>query len=126
MIVLDVINVLLADHDTGTLVDKRVYPLDMPQGAYLPNITVLEVSGGEMYAEDGPVGLNNSRVQIDCWAYTYTDAKNLASFVRVALTNSSVFLLAEAIDERDTRDEKADRSENPYHVILDLDIWERS
>jgi hypothetical protein len=62
------------------------------------------ISGGADYIMDGPSGLAQARVQIDCHADTYSGAKALARQVRVALSGyrDSLRILGVFLDaERD-------------------------
>jgi hypothetical protein len=126
MIESKVIALLLANTAIAAIVGTRVYPVDLPQGAALPAISVLRISGSQLYAGDGPVGLDNARIQVECWAGTYTTSKALPSLVRVAADACTTLLLMEQVSERDMRDEKADGAEYPFHIGLDFDVWERT
>ena len=70
-------------NDTGVnaLVGSRVYPLQLSQGAALPAISYQRISGPREYDLAGPTGRSRPRMQIDCWANSYSTVKNLASKV---------------------------------------------
>jgi hypothetical protein len=56
-----------------------------PQGQALPCLTLTVVTDGPVdHSLDGP-GLSRARVQVDCWAATYGEAKVLSRAVRTAL-----------------------------------------
>jgi hypothetical protein len=78
---------LLADSGVAGLTGARVFPGSRPQGSALPAAVLNRISGGPLYADDGEVGLVQARIQIDCWAATYSAAKTRASghdvFVRL-------------------------------------------
>jgi hypothetical protein len=115
---------LLYDASIIALVGARVYPCDLPQGAPLPALTVLEVSGAPLMADDGNVGIENGRMQIDCRSFSYADSKDLAVVVKNSLESSIAFLLIELLEERDMRD-TGTGGEYPFHVVLDYNVWNR-
>jgi hypothetical protein len=56
-----------------------------PQGQALPCLTLTVVTDGPVdHSLDGP-GLSRARVQVDCWAASYGEAKVLSRAVRTAL-----------------------------------------
>lgn len=55
------------------------------QGAALPRVVLTVVSGTDPLAHDGPIGLIDRRVQVDCYAETYKGARDLADAIRAAL-----------------------------------------
>jgi hypothetical protein len=120
---------LLASTPVAAVVAARVYPNDRPQGSAFPSITVTRISGGPLYADDGETGLDNGRVQVDCWALTYTAAKDLAALVRARLSGVhgvSGFQFIMLSDERDIREGGGNVAEYPFHVSQDYDVWRTS
>jgi hypothetical protein len=77
---------LLADSGVAAIASTRVFPGARPQASALPAIVLNRVSGGPLYADDGEVGLEQGRIQIDCWADTYSGAKLLARAVTACLS----------------------------------------
>jgi hypothetical protein len=120
---------LLASPDVSAQVGTRVYAGDRPQGSGLPAITIARISGGPEYADEGEIGLDNPRVQIDCWALTYTAAKRAARAVRAALSGLDAevggvrFHLATLETERDDRERGSNAAEYQYRVSQDWLIW---
>lgn len=55
------------------------------QGSALPRVVMITVSGGDGIAHDGPTGLTERRVQVDVFAETYKEARDLADAIRRAL-----------------------------------------
>jgi len=70
----------------SALVSDRIYPGIAPQGAALPYLTYQRVSGPRTYTFDGASGIEAPRIQIDCFAATYSGVKALATAVRAALS----------------------------------------
>lgn len=64
------------------MVETRVTCDDRPQHATLPAIVISRVSGDHRDYLGGGAGRCEARLQIDCFAAKYLDAKRLAEFVR--------------------------------------------
>lgn len=80
---------LAADLGVSGYVADRIYPIQLPQAAALPAVTYQRISTVPYHHLEGYSGLTASRLQIDCWAVTYADAKGLAEAVRLALDGFS-------------------------------------
>lgn len=64
----------------------RIYPLRLPQGYTLPAISFQRISTDrEHVIDDGPIGWAWARFQLDMWAETYAEVRQLAEAVRQAL-----------------------------------------
>jgi hypothetical protein len=103
------------------LVSNRVYAQFLPQDSTFPAITYSTISGVRNYHHSGQ-SYAEHRIQIDCWAEGYLEAKNVAVQVRTALSGytgtfdsksvMSCFLLNETnLYDMDTQ---------LYRVILDF------
>lgn len=66
-------------------VGTRIYPVKLPQGVELPAITYQRISGVREHNIAGPSGRARPRIQIDCWAESYSEAKSVADTVRLVL-----------------------------------------
>ncbi|MEA5163099.1 DUF3168 domain-containing protein, partial [Cereibacter johrii] len=64
------------------LVGPRVNFGRHPQGEPLPALVLSTISDREGLTLSGPDGLQRARVQIDCWAASYGEAKRLSRAVR--------------------------------------------
>lgn len=125
------IDLLLTDAPIANVVGSKVYPLRKPQGATYPVIIVTRISGQPLYADDGEVGLQQARMQVDSQSMNYTEAKNLAQLVRARLTAFSG--VHETIDfsyimldeERDIAETGANAAEYPTRVAMDFIVWTR-
>jgi hypothetical protein len=69
----------------SALVGTRIYPIQLPPGRTLPAITYTRVSTVRGHCLGGPSGRLRPRIQIDCWADTYSGARTLADKVRLCL-----------------------------------------
>lgn len=127
-----IIQRLLATSGVTSIVGTRVFPGAKPGGASLPAIVFNKISGGPIYADEGEVGLDESRIQIDCWGATYTAAKNLSRAVRGSLsgyvgTSQGTETLFCSLDiERDIRESGSNASEYLYRTSMDFLILNRS
>ena len=101
---------LLGIAAVGGMVGTRVYPGSRPQGSALPAVVLNRISGGPLYADDGEVGLEQARIQVDCWAASYAGAKLLARAVTASLSafegtvGETTFQLIELDIEQDLRE----------------------
>lgn len=124
-----VIQYLLAGAGVVALVGNRISPT-RTQGGALPALTITRISGGPEYADDGKVGLLESRLQIDCYASDYTAAKTLAiavterlSAVRDVVQDGVTFLYITLDNEQDFREGGAGNFEYLFRVCLDFLVW---
>jgi len=100
------------------LVADRCYPLMMPQNPVLPAIVYSRQASDPQYRLEGGSSLSQVRVEIDCYAKTYDEAKSLSAEVRSAM---------EAASYKGTMIFDADFYEPDvklYRVILDFYVWE--
>ena len=117
---------LLADAGVAAIVGTRVFPGMRPQGSALPAAVLNRISGGPLYADDGEVGLEQARIQIDCWADTYTAAKKLARAVTACLSafdgtvGTTTFEFIELDIERDLQEGGGDAASYPFRTALDF------
>ena len=120
---------LLAASGVTAIASTRVYPFSRLQGSAFPAVTVQRISGAPLYADDGEVGLENVRMQVDCWATTYASAKTLGRAVTAAFsafdgTVSGVeFQFVTLENEHDERETGANAAEYVYRTSLDFEVW---
>lgn len=77
--------VLVADTGVQTIASDRVSPLETQQGIGFPNITLTVAATEPINSLAGFEGLDRHEVQVDAWAYSYTEALALANAARKAL-----------------------------------------
>lgn len=125
------IDLLLTDAPIAAVVGTRVYPLRKPQAAEYPVIIVTRISGQPLYADEGEVGLQQARMQVDSQSVTYTEAKNLAQLVRTRLSAFSGvhqtidFSYIMLDEERDIAETGANAAEYPTRIAMDFIVWTR-
>jgi hypothetical protein len=113
---------LLASGEVTALAGTRVNWGAHPQGHALPGIVLNVVSDAEGHTLQGPDGLSEGRVQVDCYALTYREAKLLARAARAALDGASgggfqgVFLAG----TRDGREGGTNEADRPFRVSMDF------
>jgi hypothetical protein len=128
----DLIAYLLASATITALTGTRITPAAASQGAALPYVTVEAITRGPLYADDGAVGLTQDRVQIDCWATTFSGARALAdaviarlSAVRDVVQGATTFVYMLIDNTQDLREAGSNAFEYTYRMSLDVIIWRR-
>lgn len=95
------------------------------QGQALPALVLNVVSAAEGLTQQGPDGLQEARVQVDCYALTYGAAKQLSRDV-IALLHGyrgGGFGLVQHIATRDSREGGTNEAERPYRVSLEFNTF---
>lgn len=116
---------LLAGNGTLTgLVGDRLSWGSREQGAALPAVTINAISGGPIYSDEGEVGLDDIRVQIDCWASTLTSAKAVGRAVRAVISgfHDATFRYVTLDAIRDMREGGTNQADYEYRVSMDFII----
>ena len=123
------IALILSDPAVAVIAGSRVFPVSRPQGAGLPAITSTRISGGPRYADEGEVGLELARLQVDCWAESYGVAKLLAQAVTRRLSGfagtvaGKTFQAIDLIQERDRQEGGGRNAQYLFNVQLDFSVW---
>jgi hypothetical protein len=126
----DLIQYMLADSGISALVATRIHWDERPQGGGLPDIVMHNLGGPIDYHMQGPSGLEQTRIQIDCWS-NKSKAESLAikRAVKAALSGlranlSGVEIQGMFIDAyNDAFDAAAEASEHYYRHRLDFIVW---
>lgn len=113
------------------LTSTRIYPGIASQNTVLPYITYSRISGLRVQIMGSISGMGHPRMQISCWAATYTGVKALAEQVRLALDSSSgawggTTISASIFEgDGDLPEQIAPGGGKPkaYGVYLDFEIW---
>jgi len=104
------------------IVADRVYPGALKHGCRLPAISFARISGNYDSDLSGNSGLEIPRIQVDCWALGYQQAKDLAKAVRAAMNAATVAVAgftATAFTDADIMDDAA----NYHSVSIDFSCW---
>lgn len=100
-----------------------------PQGAALPGIVLNVISDAEGLVMNGPNGLFQGVVQVDCYGATITATKGLARTVRTLLHayRGGGFRLITHQGTRDSREGGSNEATRPYRVSMDFNTaWRAS
>lgn len=103
------------------LVSDRIYPIMMPQDPELPAITYQRISNSPVNSMGGHGGLDNPKIQIDCWATSYSAAKALGDKLRKTIATATAFNSVQLNDQ----DLYEDGTEI-YRVSMDFSCWFKS
>jgi hypothetical protein len=120
---------LLATAGVTAIAGDRVFPGSRPQASALPAVVFNVVSGAPVYTDDGEAGLAENRIQLDCWASTYTAAKQLAAAVKASLSAfvgdaaGVTFQNILLITERDRREGGSNAPEYLFRTMLEFIVW---
>ena len=79
------VNYVLSQSGVTALIGTRIAPAPLRQESPLPAITYQLISVEDGLLHDGPLGLPQPRIQMDCWSSSYAGAKALAAAVKVAI-----------------------------------------
>jgi hypothetical protein len=78
-------NIITADPGIAALITTRAYPVILPTDPTLPAISYLIVGGSSTPTMDTS-GMQKTRLEVNCWGSTYSDAVTLRTAVRNALS----------------------------------------
>src|SRR5690606_40980468 len=76
---------LLADPAVASLIGDRMTPPPIPEGSALPCLTYTLAAITEDHQEGDEDTLEMARLQIDCWATSHKQVRQLAQAVRRAM-----------------------------------------
>lgn len=120
--------ILLSAAGVTNIVGNRISWGSIPQGQGYPGIAMHVIDETSQSTMTGPDGLFQGRVQVDCYALTYAEAKILSRAVVSVLDGfkggifSGIFLEA----ARDSRESGTNEAEMPFRVSLDFATNRRS
>jgi hypothetical protein len=84
MIETGLVSHLLADAPLMAVIERRLYPLVLPQDAAVPAVTYQRVSTPRTLTLKGG-GTTAPRFQFSAWAMTYSQAKQVGELLKAAL-----------------------------------------
>lgn len=122
-------SLLVAASAVTELVSTRIYWQQAPQSVTGNFINLSRISGVRGYTMQGDDQFTESRVQVDCWAGKYSEAKLISRAVVNTVsgflgTQSGVRIGGIFVDsERDDSTQNAGGSNERYRCSLDLIIW---
>lgn len=101
------------------LVNNRVYPSVLPEGATLPALVYTRVSGPRVNAHDGYTGLANPRYQVTSHANSFGEMMSLAAQVRDAILNWPDYPQALLDNEVPLYDHDLQK----HYMVTDFTVW---
>jgi hypothetical protein len=126
MLLTDVVAYLLTQTAITSVVGESIQPIPAPVDMTLyPCVTVQSPSYVPEYANNGPVGVSNTRVVFDCLASTYLVARSLAETLAATfsafsgtLPNGTEVREAEVVNILDRWDDGSKISCSQVHIIF--------
>lgn len=111
----------------STVADGHRYWGRAPQGTPFPRIEMTRITGTRTYVMRGVTRLTASRVQIDCYGATYTQARDTArSVIATVSGHSDDFLLGIFVEsERALPEADAGEVNHLFRVSIDITVHAR-
>jgi hypothetical protein len=100
------------------MVSTRIYPAMLPENCELPALSYQRISNTPQNTMSGHSGLDNPRIQIDCWATSYGDAKAIGDKTRKAMGAATTFRALQLSDQDIIEPEL-----EIYRVSMDFSCW---
>ena len=104
----------------GATPSSRIYPLILPQDPGLPAVTFQRIANARVNSFDAGGGIDNPRIQVDCWAVSRKAARELAMEVKRVVEASTAFggwLITDSEFFEDDVDPQL------YRVSMDFSLW---
>lgn len=118
---------LINNAAVAALISTRCYPMFLAQGYTLPAVSYQRISGPRPRDTVDATGRVNAIFQIDCWAGTYSQARDLSAKVITCLDNhrGTLGTGTAALDDVGTIENTSDRDDfdtavEVYRVILEF------
>lgn len=109
-------DVLVADSGVTALVGTRISPSPLVQDVTMPSVGLQRIAHVPQNTLRTDGNLDANRVQLDAWATTYAQSRDVATACRAALQTAGHQLELESDD--------FDPEAKLYRVIQDWSIWQ--
>lgn len=109
---------LIGHPGLSALIGDRARAATLRQGDTFPAVTYSRVSTSHENDLDGYAGLDNLRIQVDCYAESYMEARAVAAQVKQAMEAATNFTAIRSSD-RDIYEASTDI----HRVITDFSVW---
>lgn len=119
MIEVDVRAALIAAPAVTALVGQRVAAGIMPEGTVRPYVTYALITGERIPSMTDSGLMRHARIQLDCFADSYSVAKQIALAVQTAIEASALFEVVFITDQ-----DLYDPETNLFYVVLDYSVWQ--
>lgn len=110
--------VLIGSSAVAAICADRISPLISAQGSLLPAVTLQRTELEPQNGLRGFAGLDSNTVQLDAWAETYQQARDLADACRTALQAAGVIMLSEFDNYEPSTDPGL------YRVTQTFSVWD--
>jgi len=106
------------------LVGTRFQYASDPQDLALPKVTIAKIQSTDFYSNDGPIGMVNALLQIDCVSLQLNQAKAVAAQVKGTLrgfsgtTGATTIGMISMSDERDIPEPLDAGREKPWQKVV--------
>lgn len=117
---------LSAQSSIVAICGSRIYPALLPQDPELPAAVFYNIGTYPVAVQSGKPTLARTRLQVDCYAVTIRQAKELANVIRDALESyvglmgvhqvQAVFVLEHGIDDYDD-------VPNDFRITSEFELW---
>ncbi len=119
---------LLNNADVFAYTHDRIYPNWKPQNCPLPAISFFRVHGRHETVHQGGAGLCESRYQLDVWAPTYKECRDLGEVLRGLLLGFKgqwfdLTVAVPSMEENDTGESAEGAEVNTQRLSFDIQIW---
>lgn len=99
----EVYSLLKNNATLNTLISGRIYPLVAPQNVVKPYITYRVIAGKKIQCLGGKIFKGDYRMQLDCFALSYSNAKAISQAVKNCLigfmSSNSINIIDDYEDE---------------------------
>jgi len=103
----------------------NAYPLSLPQHPTYPATTYQVISTTREHAQGTDATISVSRVQVDCWAETYSEVQTLAAQVHASLSRFKGTVTGITVCDilHDNTEESFEPDTGVYRVSIDYMIY---
>lgn len=118
----DLFAALSANTALAAIVATRIYPIILKEGSTFPALTYQRISSPAEHSLQGRSGLSTVRLQITCWADSFSAVASLKAAVREAIHSihsAAIQHVGRLLDERQT----FEQDPKLYRVDLDFEVW---
>lgn len=119
MIEVDLRTALVSASAVTALVGQRIAAGILPEGEVRPYVTYSLVSGERIPSMTDSGLMRHARMQVNCWAISYSVAKQIALAVQAAIEASVLFEVVFITDQ-----DLFDPETKLFYVVLDYSVWQ--
>lgn len=107
---------------TALVPAPRINWEEHPQGAGWPGVVINLIGSAEGLTQQGPDGLHQGRVQVDCNALTFKESRDIARVIQTVLHGHADggFRLVRHVATRHSREGGTNEAERVFRVSMDF------